>query len=58
MGFDKTPLNNIAQFAEKRKWKPPTFSRSFHFFTVSSYSMPVIQAVSTSAGPQAVPADP
>ena len=25
MGFDKTPLNNIAQFAEKRKWKPPTF---------------------------------
>ena len=38
MGFDKIPLNNIAQFAEKRKWKLLTFPRSFHFFTVSSYS--------------------
>ena len=58
MGFDKTPLNNIAQFAEKRKWKLPTFSRSFHFFTVSSYSRPAAQAVSTSAGPQGGPAGP
>ena len=47
-----------ARRAAKPRWKPPTFSRSFHFFTVSSYSVPVIQAVSTSAGPQAVPADP
>ena len=58
MGFDKTPLNNIAQFAEKRKWKLPTFSRSFHFFTVSSYSRRAVRAVSTSAERPAAPADP
>jgi len=31
-GFDKFPLNNIAQFLEKRKWEPNDFSRSSHFF--------------------------
>ena len=58
MGFDKIPLNNIAQFAEKRKWKLLTFPRSFHFFTVSSYSRRAVRAVSTSAERPAAPADP
>ena len=31
-GFDKFPLNNIAQSGEKRKWAPAIFSRSSHFF--------------------------
>ena len=31
-GFDKFPLNNIAQSGEKIKWSPVIFSRSSHFF--------------------------
>ena len=51
-GFDKLPLNNIAQFGEKRKWEPPSFHAVPTFFHVLRGS----RAVSSGALRPAAPA--